>query len=105
MNPIATRKVFTLNRETNEEGEILFEILTPEAIDNDENYLCTVRITGPESVVQKIGGIDSMQALSLAVAWTKNTFDNLKKEKYDFFWSKGKEYSMDSFDYSLNQDH
>lgn len=100
MNPIATRHAFTLNRITGEKGLITFEISSPRAVDNGENYMCTVQITGVLHTIQDVGGIDSMQSLALAIKWTKNKFEELQKETYDFFWLEGAINPMKYFDYS-----
>ena len=100
MELAAQLKVFTLNRVTNEENFIVFEISIPEPIDDGQNYMCTIQITGAESFSQRVGGGESMQALSLAVGQTKSKFEEYRQGTYDFFFDQEKKYPRESFDYS-----
>ena len=97
MEPIARRQVVIVDRNTTQEKHIAFEIMPPYAIDDGENYLCEARITGDIKESFQIGGVDSLQSLMLAIQHLERQFEEMKKDKYDFFWPD-KSNSMKSFD-------
>jgi hypothetical protein len=97
MEPIARRDVVIVDRSSNQEKSISFEIMTPYAIDNGENYMCTARITGDIQESFRVGGVDSLQALMLAIQCLDMQYEEMKKNQYDFFWPD-KTNPMRSFD-------
>ena len=86
MHPIARREVVIIDRNSNQEHRIAFEIMAPYAIDDGENFLCTARITGDIHTSSEVGGVDSLQALMLAIQCLEMQFEEMKKSQYDFFW-------------------
>lgn len=97
MEPIARRQVIIVDRESNQEKHIAFELLQPYTTDNGENYMCVARITGDLQESFEIGGVDSLQALMLAIQHLDMHYEDMKKNQYDFFWPD-KSNRMNSFD-------
>ena len=71
--------------------------MSPYAIDNGENYICNPKITGDLHKSYEVGGVDSLQALMLAIQHLEIEFEEMKKNQYDFFWPD-KSNPMKSFD-------
>ena len=86
METVAQRKVVIVDRSTNQEQHITFAIMSPYAIDNGENYMCIARITGDIQESFRVGGVDSLQALMLAIQCLDMQCEEMKKNQYDFFW-------------------
>ena len=86
MNIIARRDVVLIDRITHQEKRIAFEITPPYAIDNGENYMCNANITGDIQESCRVGGVDSLQALMLAIQYLDTRYEEMKKDRYDFFW-------------------
>ncbi len=97
MEPIAQREVILVNRNTNREQRITFAIMAPYAIDNGENYMCMAKITGDIQESFRVGGVDSLQALMLAIQCLDMHYETMKKHRYDFFWPD-RTHPMTSFD-------
>lgn len=71
--------------------------MPPYAIDDGDNYMCNANITGDIEESFQVGGVDSLQALMLAIQHLEIKFDEMKKNQYDFFWPD-KTNPMKSFD-------
>lgn len=97
MKPIARREVFIVDRNTNQEQRIAFEVMSPYSIDDGKNYLCEAKITGDIHESSQVGGADSLQALMLAIQYLEIQFEEMKNNQYDFFWPD-KTNPMKSFD-------
>lgn len=97
MEPIAQRKVIIVDRNSHQEECITFEIMPPRTIDDEENYLCEARITGDLQESFEVGGVDSLQALMLAIQCLDTRFVEMKNDQYDFFWPD-RSNPMKSFD-------
>ena len=97
MEPIAQREVVIVDRNTNQEQLIAFAIMPPYAIDNGENFMCNAVITGDIEESFRVGGVDSLQALMLAIQCLEMQYETMKKDRYDFFWPD-RTHPMTSFD-------
>ncbi len=86
MEPIARREVIIVDRDSNREEHIAFEIMPPHAIDDGENYICQAKITGDIHKSFDVGGVDSLQALMLAIQCLDLQYEEMKNSQYDFFW-------------------
>ena len=86
MKPIARREVVIVDRNSNQEQHIVFEIMPPYSIDDGDNYMCTARISGDVNESFEVGGADSLQALMLAIQCLDIHYEEMKKNQYDFFW-------------------
>ncbi len=97
MKPIASRKVFAFDMKTGQTREVTFEVHAPRSADDGKNYFCLARIVGIEDEEHDTGGVDSIQALLLAVFRLQQRFDELKKV-FAFRWPD-KDTAMDSLDF------
>ena len=97
MKPIARREVFLVDRNTEREHHIAFEIMPPYAVDDGANYLCDASVTGDVEESFAVGGVDSLQALMLAVQRLDAWFEEKNKSQYDFYWPD-RSNPMQSFD-------
>ena len=97
MEPIAHREVVIVDRNSNQERRIAFEIMPPHIMDDGEDYICQAKITGDIHKSFDMGGVDSLQALMLAIQCLDLQYEKMKKEQYDFFWPD-KTNPMKSFD-------
>ena len=95
---IASRTIAAVDKRSGQHLDMLIEILEPYPIDNGDNYLCELRITHATVEVHQVGGIDSMQALSLALKIASQQFDALRGE-YELYWP-GTDSPMESLDYA-----
>jgi len=93
---IASRVIAAVDKRSGQHLDILIEILAPYPIDHGDNYLCELQITHTEVEVHQVGGIDSMQALSLALKIASQHFD-AQREHYELFWP-GTDSPMESLD-------
>ena len=75
-----------IDRDTDVESLVTFEVMLPYPIDNGASYFCTARITSLIDESIDVGGVDSMQAVMLAIQWLEMRFLEMHKTKYDFFW-------------------
>ena len=101
MKPIAERTLLATHKETGEQKEVTLEIFAPRPVDDGKNYFCLARIVGIDDASFDTGGVDGIQALSLAVHALKTEFMALNGTTYDFFWHDG--LVMDSFDYLFQE--
>jgi hypothetical protein len=80
-----SRPVIIINKETEEEIIGSFDIFEPYPIDNGENFMCRCSISGLVGEEATIGGIDSIQAVELAMIYLDTVFNSML-EKYDFLY-------------------
>lgn len=84
MKPIAQREVVIIDRNSHQEQHISFEIMAPYPIDDGANYMCSASITGDMEESFQVGGVDSLQALMLAIQHLEIQFDEMKKNHTTF---------------------
>jgi len=96
MEFIAQRTFVVIDRDTDVESLVTFEVMLPYPIDNGASYHCPVRIAGLLNESLNIGGVDSMQAVMLAIQWLEMRYQEMSETKYDFFWPD-KRYKIESF--------
>lgn len=95
-NLVAQKNVDAVDRMAEIRQTISFELYAPYEIDSGDNYMCTIRITGAEGVTERVGGVDSMQALSLAVMRLQQLFAAMQST-HDFYWV-GSAHRVETFD-------
>ncbi len=78
---------------------IVAEIFLPQPTEDGKDCFCLARFNGISGESYNTGGVDSLQALSLAISKIKSRFKDLSKE-YDFFWPQSNEL-MESIDYDF----
>jgi len=96
---IAKRKIIAVKKGTALKMNIVAEIFLPQPTEDGKDCFCLARFNGIGGESYNTGGIDSLQALSLAISKMKSRFKDLSKE-YDFYWPKGNEL-MESIDYDF----
>ena len=83
---IAKRNIIAIEKKSGSKKDVTIEIFLPQPTKDGKDCFCRVRFNGIEGESYNVGGVDSLQALSLAVSKTKSRFDALRNEKYDFLW-------------------
>jgi hypothetical protein len=97
---IAKRNIVAVERKSGFRKNVIIEIFLPQPAEDGRDCFCRIRFNGIEGESYNVGGVDSLQALSLAVSKTKSRFDALRKEKYDFLWPENGS-PMESVDYDF----
>lgn len=97
MSPIAQRTMLAVDKKSGVQSEVVIEVFAPRH--DGKDYFCLAHIRGIEGESYDHGGVDSLQALSLALGQIKKRFDILRKEQYDFLFPEGG-HPIESFDYS-----
>ena len=97
MEPIARRDIRVIDP-SGARTDGVMQVFAPYTSDNGENYSCRAEIIAGFNSVQELGGVDSIQALSLACRWLSIEHARLVAEGYQFFWLGGEE-PMESIDY------
>jgi len=97
---IAKRNVVAMENESGSKKDITIEIFLPQPTEDGRDCFCRARFNGIEGESYDVGGVDSLQALSLAVSKIKSRFSALRSEKYDFLWPEDGS-QMESVDFEL----
>ncbi|MFZ3074413.1 MAG: hypothetical protein WA093_04800 [Minisyncoccales bacterium] len=97
---IAKRDVIVVENESGSRKNVTIEIFSPQPTKDGKDCFCCARFNGIEGESYDVGGVDSLQALSLAVSKIKSRFDALRNGKYDFLWPKDGT-PMESIDYDF----
>jgi hypothetical protein len=79
---------------------VTIEIFLPQPTEDGKDCFCRVQFNGIEGESYNVGGMDSLQALSLAISKIKSRFDALRNGKYDFLWPEDGT-PMESVDYDF----
>jgi len=96
---IARREIIAVKKGTTSKINITAEIFLPQPTEDGNDCFCLARFNGINGESYNTGGIDSLQALSLAISKIKSRFKDLSKE-YNFYWPKSNE-PMESIDYGF----
>lgn len=96
---IAKREIIAVKKGTTSKIGITAEIFLPQPAKDSKDCFCLARFNGIGKESYNTGGIDSLQALSLAITKIKSRFKDLSKE-YDFYWPQDNE-PMESIDYDF----
>ena len=96
---IAKREIIAIKKGTTSKINVVAEIFLPQPTEDSKDCFCLARFNGINGESYNTGGIDSLQALSLAISKMKSRFKDLSKE-YNFYWPKGNE-PMESIDYDF----
>jgi hypothetical protein len=96
---IAKREIVAIKKGTTSKINITAEIFLPQPTEDGNDCFCLARFNGINGESYNTGGIDSLQAISLAISKIKSRFKDLSK-KYDFYWPKSNE-PMESIDYDF----
>ncbi|MFA5249381.1 MAG: helix-hairpin-helix domain-containing protein [Candidatus Paceibacterota bacterium] len=100
-NPIiAERDVIAVEKRSGSKKTITIEIFLPQPTKDGKDCFCLARFNGIEGESYNVGGVDSLQALSIAISRIKSRFTALKSEKYDFLWPENGE-PVESIDYDF----
>ena len=97
---IAWRNVIAVPKGSKERIDVSIQVYTRYKDDGGKIYFCIVDFVGLDDIRFTIGGVDSLQALSLAILELKRRFEELKAESYDFLWPED-DYPMDSIDFAI----
>jgi len=97
---IAKRDVVAVETESGCGKNVTIEIFLPQPTEDGKDCFCCARFNGIEGESYNVGGVDGLQALSLAVSKIKSRFDTLRNEKYDFLWPENGS-PMESIDYDF----
>lgn len=103
MEPIAARSVIAREKSSDTRIEVTIEVFLPRIEADGRNVRCLARFHGIPGEEYDVGGIDTLQALTLAVQHLKNRFRALRDERYNFFWPVDGS-PMESFDYAIGED-
>lgn len=97
---IAKRDIIAVEKASGRRKKVAIEIFLPQPTEDGKDCFCRARFNGIDGESYNIGGVDGVQALSLAISRIKSRFDALRSEKYDFLWP---EYNlpMESVDYDF----
>ena len=94
---IAKREIIAIKKGTTSKINVVAEVFLPQPTEDGKDCFCLSRFNGISEESYNTGGIDSLQALSLAISKMKSRFEDLRKE-YDFFWPENNT-PMESIDY------
>jgi len=94
---IAKREIVAIKKGTTSKINVAAEIFLPQPTEDGKDCFCLARFNGIDGESHNTGGVDSLQALSLAISKMKSRFKDLSKE-YDFYWPQNNE-PMESIDY------
>ena len=97
---IAWRNLVAVAKGKTERMDISIQVHLPYTDDGGSNYFCTIDFAGLDDIKFTVGGVDSLQALSLAILELKRRFETLREESYDFFWPDDG-IPMDSIDFAI----
>jgi hypothetical protein len=97
---IAKRDIIAVEKGSGLRKNVAIEIFLPQPTEDGRDFFCRARFNGIDGESYNVGGVDGVQALSLAVSRIKSRFDALRSEKYDFLWP-GYNLPMESVDYDF----